>query len=112
MDSSGLNRMNSTSSEAGLTEYRKSSLRMNWSRLRSFEALVVIALFLLNFFVILVLLPLICKIADQQNALDQKIDNINGKYVLVTLDNRLIRLLCLSEFSFWGRKYNISQHMR
>ena len=85
MDSSGLNRMNSTSSEAGLTEYRTSSLRMNWSRLRSFEALVVIALFLLNFFVILVLLPLVCKISDQQNvlnqkqiALDQKIDNING----------------------------------
>ena len=87
MDSSGLNRMNSTSSEAGLTEYRKSSLRMNWSRLRSFEALVVIALFLLNFFVILVLLPLVCKIADQQNVLnqkqidlDQKIDNIDGMY--------------------------------
>ena len=60
---------------------------MNWSRLRSFEALVVIALFLLNFFVILVLLPLVCKIADQQHvlnqkqtALDQKINYINGMY--------------------------------
>ena len=60
---------------------------MNWSRLRSFETLVVIALFLLNFFVILVLLPLVCQIANQQNvldekqiALDQKIDNIDGMY--------------------------------
>ena len=60
---------------------------MNWSRLRSFETLVVIALFLLNFFLILVLLPLVCQIANQQNvldekqiALDQKIDNIDGMY--------------------------------
>ena len=87
MDSTGLNRTLSASSQAALTENRKSSPNMNWSRLRSFETLVVIALFLLNFFVILVLLPLVCQIANQQNvldekqiALDQKIDNIDGMY--------------------------------
>jgi hypothetical protein len=87
MDSTGLNRTLSASSLAALTENRKSSPNMNWSRLRSFETLVVIALFLLNFFVILVLLPLVCQIANQQNvldekqiALDQKIDNIDGMY--------------------------------
>ena len=87
MDSSGLNRMLSTTSQAALTENRKSSPNMNWSRLRSFETLVVIALFLLNFFVILVLLPLFCQIANQQNVLDekqivldQKINNIDGMY--------------------------------
>ena len=89
MDSSGLNRMLSTTSQAALTENRKSSSNMNWSRLRSFETLVVIALFLLNFFVILVLLPLFCKIANQQNVLeekqivlDQKINIIDGMYLL------------------------------
>ena len=87
MDSTGLNRTLSASSQAALTENRKSSPNMNWSRLRSFETLVVIALFLLNFFLILVLLPLVCQIANQQNvldekqiALDQKIDNIDGMY--------------------------------
>ena len=87
MDSSGLNRMLSTTSQAALTENRKSSPNMNWSRLRSFETLVVIALFLLNFFVILVLLPLFCQISNQQNVLDemqivldQKINNIDGMY--------------------------------